>query len=68
MIAVIAIPNEPSRRLHAAFGFGAIGKLSGVGWKFDKWHDVEYWQLVLCPDENAPASIKDVQDAHSGPG
>jgi phosphinothricin acetyltransferase len=47
LIAVIAIPNPASERLHARFGFRKVGVLERMGWKFGKWHDVAYWQLLL---------------------
>ena len=64
-IAVIAIPNPVSERLHEGFGFQKIGVLARVGWKFDQWHDVAYWQLVLRDDDGPPQPIKTVAAAVS---
>lgn len=47
LIGVIAIPNEPSVSLHKKLGFKLAGKFSEVGYKFNKWVDVENWQLML---------------------
>jgi len=48
MIAVIGdSANVASIRLHAAAGFSHVGSLASVGWKFDRWIDVGYWELVL---------------------
>jgi len=40
----IALPNSASVALHEKFGFEKVGHLKEVGFKFDKWVDVGYWQ------------------------
>ena len=47
LIAAIALPNPACERLHESFGFKRVGLLARVGFKFDEWHDLAYWQLVL---------------------
>lgn len=47
VIASIATPNEASIASHKAFGFSQIGVFPNVGFKFDRWIDVEFWQLEL---------------------
>ena len=44
---VIALPNEASVALHERFGFAKVAHLTEVGFKFDRWIDVGYWQLRL---------------------
>lgn len=44
---IIALPNEKSVRLHERFGFIKTGHIKEVGFKFNKWIDVGYWQLPL---------------------
>ncbi|MCE9618641.1 MAG: GNAT family N-acetyltransferase [Planctomycetes bacterium] len=44
---VIALPNPASVAIHEKFGFHKVGELKQVGWKFDRWVDVGYWQLML---------------------
>jgi phosphinothricin acetyltransferase len=39
--------NEASEALHRKFGFRDIGHLKEAGFKFKKWVDVGYWQLLL---------------------
>lgn len=63
VLAAIAIPNAASERLHEAFGFRRVGVLSRIGWKFDRWHDVAFWQLTLRDDGSAPEPIKPVTEA-----
>ncbi|MCL1931462.1 MAG: N-acetyltransferase family protein [Treponema sp.] len=47
IMALIALPNDSSIKLHEAFGFKNTGTLKEVGKKFDKWLDVGYWELIL---------------------
>jgi phosphinothricin acetyltransferase len=47
LISAIAIPNERSVAIHEKFGFEKVGHLKDVGFKFDHWIDVGYWELVL---------------------
>jgi phosphinothricin acetyltransferase len=44
LIGVIALPNEASVRLHAKLGFREVGRLEGVGRKFERYIDVALWQ------------------------
>lgn len=43
----IVIPNDKSIALHEKLGFEKVAHLKEVGYKFDKWHDIEYWQLTI---------------------
>ncbi|MGB8856532.1 MAG: N-acetyltransferase family protein [Burkholderiales bacterium] len=47
VIGVIALPNEASIRLHEKFGMQKAAHLSEVGFKFNRWVDVGYWQVIL---------------------
>ncbi len=53
-LAVIALPNEASERLHRACGFTQVGVVEEVGWKFGAWVDTAWWQLRL--GEETPAA------------
>jgi len=44
LIAVITIPNEASVGLHEKMGFVKVGHFKEVGYKFDQWLDVGFWQ------------------------
>jgi len=46
-VAGIALPNDPSIALHKSLGFERIGLFREVGFKFDQWHNVDWWQLKL---------------------
>ena len=43
----IALPNEASVGLHEKLGFKKVAHFNEVGFKFDQWIDVGYWQLIL---------------------
>jgi phosphinothricin acetyltransferase len=47
LIAGICIPNAASVGLHEKFGFRQVSHLKEVGRKFDQWHDVGHWELIL---------------------
>lgn len=47
LIASIALPNASSVALHESLGFTKAGQFSEVGFKFGKFVDVGYWQLIL---------------------
>ena len=47
IIAAITGGNETSVRLHRKFGFVPIGVFHEVGYKFDAWQDVHFFQLTI---------------------
>ena len=47
VIGVITLPNEPSVKLHESFGFKKVGHFTEVGYKFEQWMDVGFWELLL---------------------
>jgi L-amino acid N-acyltransferase YncA len=47
IVADIDAEQTGSIALHAKFGFEIIGRLKQVGFKFGKWRDVIYMQLML---------------------
>ncbi len=47
MVGVIDATNTASLSLHRRLGFTHGGTLREVGFKFGRWLDVEYWQLLL---------------------
>ena len=42
--AVITLPNDPSIRIHEAFGFTYTGTLHEVGRKFERYWDVAWYE------------------------
>jgi phosphinothricin acetyltransferase len=47
MIAGIDATNAASLRLHAKFGFERVALFREVGWKFERWLDLTFLQLML---------------------
>jgi L-amino acid N-acyltransferase YncA len=45
--AGVTQPNESSMALHRSVGFEYIGTFRSVGRKFDRWHDVAWFQRRL---------------------
>lgn len=43
----IAQPNVASVSLHESLGFEQVAYLKKVGYKFEQWIDVGYWELLL---------------------
>lgn len=48
-IGCIALPNDASVALHEKLGYQKVAHFPGVGFKFDRWIDIGYWQKVLPP-------------------
>jgi phosphinothricin acetyltransferase len=55
IIAAIDADNTASIRLHARFGFETVGRFKRVGYKFNRWLDVVYMELLLAE----PKDFKD---------
>jgi len=51
--AGIALPNEASVALHAAFDFESVGVYRAIGYKAGAWRDVMWMQLALSCGEDA---------------
>jgi L-amino acid N-acyltransferase len=47
MIAGIDATNEASLRLHTKLGFERVAQFREVGWKFERWLDLAFLQLML---------------------
>ena len=47
LIAGIALPNEASVKFHEKFRFEKVAHFKKVGYKFNQFIDVGYWQLDL---------------------
>jgi phosphinothricin acetyltransferase len=52
VVAVIALPNHPSVRLHERHGFIQVGQLTDAGFKRGGWHNVGFWQCILGDDHD----------------
>jgi L-amino acid N-acyltransferase len=47
MIGGIDGSNQISIKLHQSLGFAHCGSIKEVGFKFDRWLDLEFYQLIL---------------------
>ena len=52
LIGVIDSANEASIRLHQELGFNHCARIIHAGFKFNRWLDVDYYQLVLPTPEH----------------
>ena len=50
-IGGIALPNESSIALHERLGFVKVAQFREVGFKFNQWIDVGYWQLLISKSD-----------------
>ncbi|MFT3751004.1 MAG: GNAT family N-acetyltransferase [Agriterribacter sp.] len=47
IVSGIDADNEISLKLHRRFGFEEVAHFKEAGWKFDKWLDLKFMQLIL---------------------
>ena len=47
LIGGAALPNPASVALHERLGFEKVAQFKQVGFKFGRWIDVAYWELVV---------------------
>jgi len=47
VVGGISLPNEASVSFHEKFGFSKVAHFREVGFKFNRWIDVGYWQSIL---------------------
>ena len=47
MIAGVVVDNEPSLRFHEAMGFVEVAHFREVGFKFGRWLDLKFLELLL---------------------
>lgn len=58
-IGGIALPNDASIALHEKLGFEKVAHFKEVGFKFDRWTDVGYWQLNLAPETKSATTVQE---------
>ena len=46
-IGGLTLPNTASVKLHEKLGFKQVAHFKEVGYKFNKWLDVGFWELIL---------------------
>ena len=64
--AGITLPNEASIALHRAAGFTAAGIVHAAGYKFDRWHDLAFYECALGPltaPQHEPIALDELEPA-----
>lgn len=50
LVAAISLPNQASITLHQRLGFKEVGVFREVGFKFDQWIDVAFWEYLFTDE------------------
>jgi len=45
--AGVTLPNKKSVGFHRSFGFSEVGVYKEIGYKFEEWHDVQWFQFEI---------------------
>jgi phosphinothricin acetyltransferase len=61
VMAVIALPNDASVRLHERHGYAQVAQLVDAGFKLGGWHDVGFWQRLLAQGSEQPPEPRPVE-------
>ena len=64
LIAGIDVDNAGSIALHEKLGFHHTGTMRQVGFKFDRWLDLAFYQLILDTPENPFDGIQSQKEAN----
>lgn len=54
VLAGITLPNPTSLSFHVSIGFQPVGIYRKVGYKFNAWQDVSWWQMFLQDPSKSP--------------
>lgn len=60
--AGITQPNDRSVDLHQRMGFSPVGMYRKIGFKSGKWHDVQWWVIRMCGEDEAPGALHKFPD------
>jgi L-amino acid N-acyltransferase YncA len=59
MIGAVDAENQASIRFHERLGFASTGRCRQVGYKFGRWLDLEFMQLILEPGASPAESANE---------
>ena len=65
--AGITLPNAASVGLHESFGFTLVGVYRDIGFKFGRWHDVAWYQMVIQPPAENALPPRPIAALHGSP-
>jgi L-amino acid N-acyltransferase YncA len=60
-VSLVALPNPGSISLHKYCGFEEVGHMREVGYKFDQWIDVTWFQKMLYPAQHATPAAHTIE-------
>lgn len=60
--AGISSSNEKSEKFHKNFGFKLVGTYHNAGYKFNKWHDVKWYEYTIREVNTQPAKTKNIHE------
>lgn len=60
--AGISLPNPISQRFHDRMGFQHLQVFQRIGFKEGRWHDVDFWQIVLEQKDENPSMPRPIGD------
>lgn len=66
-VAGVTPPNAASVGLHLALGLERIGRFDAIGYKFGRWHGVEWFGLELGPRPDEPLPVRPIGDLAGTP-
>lgn len=56
-VAGVTAGNLASERLHLTIGMRPVGTFHRCGWKFQRWHDVTFYELALQDEQQTPGDL-----------
>lgn len=62
VLAGITLPNSESVGFHESMGFKPVGVYHNVGYKFGKFQDTGWWELLLGTKNNNPLELVDIKE------
>lgn len=60
--AGVALPNIKSEGFHEFFCFKPVGVFHNVGYKFNEWRDVKWFELAISEHSKIPSSPKTINE------
>lgn len=62
VLAGITLPNSVSVSFHESMGFKHVGIYHNVGYKFGRYQDTGWWELMLGTNNNNPLELVKIND------
>lgn len=62
VISIITETNHVSEQFHEKFGFTKMASFPALGYKFNKWLGVTYYQKILLQEDRAPVTRKNLYE------